>query len=50
MVRGGVVSLLNYPAPARTITKLGRWTPEEIASLFPHTFGMDMVNPAPAKE
>jgi NAD(P)-dependent dehydrogenase (short-subunit alcohol dehydrogenase family) len=50
MVRGGVVSLLNYPAPARTITKLGRWTPEEIASLFPHTFGMDLVNPAPAKE
>ncbi len=49
MVRGGVVSLLNYPAPARTITKLGRWTPEEIASLFPHTFGMDLVNPAPAK-
>ena len=50
MVRGGVVSLLNYPAPARTITKLGRWTPEEIASLFPHTFGMDLVNPAPVKE
>ncbi|HVO26357.1 MAG TPA: SDR family NAD(P)-dependent oxidoreductase [Candidatus Margulisiibacteriota bacterium] len=50
MVRGGVVSLLNYPAPARTLTKLGRWTPEEIASLFPHTFGMDLVNPAPIKE
>ena len=50
MVRGSVVSLLNYPAPARTITKLGRWTPEEIASLFPHTFGMDLVNPAPPKE
>jgi NAD(P)-dependent dehydrogenase (short-subunit alcohol dehydrogenase family) len=50
MVRGGVISLLNYPAPARTITKLGRWTTEEIASLFPHTFGMDLVNPAPPKE
>ena len=50
MVRGGVISLLNYPAPARTITKVGRWTPEEIASLFPHTFGMDLVNPAPPKE
>jgi len=50
MVRGGVVSLLNYPAPARTITKLGRWTPEEIASVFPHTLGMDLVNPAPARE
>jgi len=50
MVRGGVVSLLNYPAPARTITKVGRWTAEEIASLFPHTFGMDLVNPAPPRE
>jgi NAD(P)-dependent dehydrogenase (short-subunit alcohol dehydrogenase family) len=50
MVRGGVISLLNYPAPARTITKLGRWTAEEIASLFPHTFGMDLMNPAPRKE
>jgi len=50
MVRGGVISLLNYPAPARTITKVGRWTPEQIASLFPHTLGMDLVNPAPAKE
>jgi len=47
LVRGGVVSLLNYPAPARTITKRGRWTPEEIAQLFPHTLGMDLVNPAP---
>jgi NAD(P)-dependent dehydrogenase (short-subunit alcohol dehydrogenase family) len=47
MVRGGVVSLLNYPAPARTITKTGRWTAEEIARLFPSTLGMDLVNPAP---
>jgi len=50
MVRGGVISLLNYPAPARTITKCGRWTPEEIAMLFPSTFGMDLANPAPAKD
>ena len=50
MVRGGIVSLLNYPAPARTITKRGRWTVEEIAQLFPHTFGMDLVNPAPARD
>jgi NAD(P)-dependent dehydrogenase (short-subunit alcohol dehydrogenase family) len=49
MVRGGVISLLNYPAPARTITKIGRWTPEEIAALFPSTLGMDLVNPAPPK-
>jgi NAD(P)-dependent dehydrogenase (short-subunit alcohol dehydrogenase family) len=50
MVRGGVISLLNYPAPARTMTKIGRWTPEEIAQLFPSTFGMDLVNPAPPKD
>ncbi|HYD47035.1 MAG TPA: SDR family oxidoreductase [Terriglobales bacterium] len=50
VVRGGVISLLNYPAPARTITKLGRWTPEEIAAIFPSTFGMDLVNPAPKHE
>ncbi|MBI3783453.1 MAG: SDR family oxidoreductase [Deltaproteobacteria bacterium] len=50
LVRGGVISLLNYPAPARTITKLGRWTPEEIVALFPSTFGLDLVNPAPAQE
>ena len=50
VVMGGVVSLLNYPAPARTITKAGRWTAEEIAALFPSTFGMDLVNPAPPKD
>jgi NAD(P)-dependent dehydrogenase (short-subunit alcohol dehydrogenase family) len=50
MVRGGVISLLNYPAPARTITKTGRWTAEEIARLFPSTLGMDLVNPAPPEE
>lgn len=50
LVRGGVISLLNYPAPARTITKLGRWTAEEIAAIFPSTFGMDLPNPAPKQE
>ncbi len=50
MVRGGVISLLNYPAPVRTITKHGRWSAEEIAALFPSTFGMDLVNPAPARD
>jgi NAD(P)-dependent dehydrogenase (short-subunit alcohol dehydrogenase family) len=50
LVRGGVISLLNYPAPVRTITKHGRWTPEEIAALFPSTFGMDLVNPAPTRD
>lgn len=47
LVRGGVVALLNDPAPVRTIIKDGRWTPEEIAQIFPHTLGMDLVNPAP---
>lgn len=50
LVRGGVISLLNYPAPARTITKLGRWTSSEIAAIFPSTFGMDLVNPAPRRD
>jgi NAD(P)-dependent dehydrogenase (short-subunit alcohol dehydrogenase family) len=50
LVRGGVISLLNYPAPARTITKRGRWSADEIAALFPSTFGMDLVNPAPRRE
>jgi 3-oxoacyl-[acyl-carrier protein] reductase len=50
MVRGRVISLLNYPAPVRTITKMSRWTPEEIAALFPSTFGMDLPNPAPPKD
>lgn len=50
LVRGGVISLLNYPAPARTITKLGRWSADEIAAIFPSTFGMDLVNPAPRQD
>lgn len=50
LVRGGVISLLNYPAPARTITRRGRWTAEEIAALFPSTLGMDLVNPAPRQD
>jgi len=46
----GLVALLGYPAPVRTIQRDARWTPEEIARIFPHTLGMDLVNPAPAKE
>ncbi len=47
MVHGRVISLLNYPAPVRTLTKASRWTAEEIAALFPSTLGLDLVNPAP---
>jgi 3-oxoacyl-[acyl-carrier protein] reductase len=50
VVMGGIISLVNYPAPARTITKPSRWTPEEIAALFPSTLGMDLFNPAPARK
>ena len=49
VVMGGIISLLNYPAPVRTITKPTRWTPEEIAAMFPSTLGMDLFNPAPAQ-
>ncbi|GIW40612.1 MAG: 3-hydroxyacyl-CoA dehydrogenase [Candidatus Binatia bacterium] len=49
-VMGGVVSWLPDPAPVRTIAKNGRWTPEEIATVFPRTLGMDLVNPAPPEE
>jgi NAD(P)-dependent dehydrogenase (short-subunit alcohol dehydrogenase family) len=49
-VMGGMVALLNYPAPVRTIQKDGRWTPEEIATIFPHTLGLDLGNPAPRQE
>jgi NAD(P)-dependent dehydrogenase (short-subunit alcohol dehydrogenase family) len=50
VVMGGIISLVNYPAPARTITKPTRWTPEEIAAMFPSTLGMDLFNPAPAQK
>ncbi len=50
LVMAGLVALLGYPAPVRTIQQDARWTPEEIATIFPHTLGMDLVNPAPAKE
>jgi NAD(P)-dependent dehydrogenase (short-subunit alcohol dehydrogenase family) len=49
VVMGGIISLTNYPAPLRTITKPTRWRPEEIAALFPSTLGMDLFNPAPAQ-
>src|SRR5213596_900974 len=49
LVMAGMVALLNYPAPVRTIAKDGRWTPEEIATIFPHTLGQDLPNPAPPR-
>jgi NAD(P)-dependent dehydrogenase (short-subunit alcohol dehydrogenase family) len=49
-VMGGLIALLNYPAPVRTMTVDGRWTPEQIATLFPRTLGLELVNPAPARQ
>ena len=48
-VMGGLIALLTDPAPVRTIQTEQRWTPEELAVVFPRTLGMDLVNPAPAK-
>ncbi|MBI3952898.1 MAG: SDR family oxidoreductase [Chloroflexi bacterium] len=44
---GGNVSLLSDPVILKTIHKAGRWTPEEIAEIFPQTLGQGLVNPAP---
>jgi len=49
-VMGGMIAHLNDPAPLRTIEKASRWTPEEIARVFPTTLGRDLVNPAPPED
>ena len=49
LVNGGMIARLADPTPVRTIQKNERWTPQEIALLFPRTLGMDLVNPAPAQ-
>jgi hypothetical protein len=49
-VMGGIIALMNEPAPVRTISHDGRWTPEEIATVFSRTLGADLVNPAPVKD
>ena len=48
-VTGGMVGLMSQPAPVRTLSKGsgGPWTVEELATAFPTTLGMDLVNPAP---
>jgi len=45
MVMGGLIALMNDPAPVRTITKAARWHADEIAAVFPSTLGLDLVNP-----
>ena len=51
-VSGGLVGLMSHPAPGRSITKPGdaRWSVSELAQVFPSTLGMDLPNPAPARE
>ena len=47
-VVGGLVSLLNEPESTKTIRKEGRWTIEELVSVFPSTIGLELFNPAPS--
>ena len=49
-VRGGLVSLMNPEDSAKALHKEGRWEVDEIAAAFPHTLGLELFNPAPAKE
>jgi NAD(P)-dependent dehydrogenase (short-subunit alcohol dehydrogenase family) len=49
LVTGSLIAHLNDPAPVRTMQKRGRWTPEEIARVFPLTLGRDLINTASMK-
>jgi NAD(P)-dependent dehydrogenase (short-subunit alcohol dehydrogenase family) len=46
-VAGGSVSLALEEAPLRSITKAGRWSVDELASLVPSQLMRDIRNPAP---
>jgi NAD(P)-dependent dehydrogenase (short-subunit alcohol dehydrogenase family) len=46
-VAGGSVSLALDESPLRSITKAGRWTVDELASLLPSQLMRDIRNPAP---
>jgi NAD(P)-dependent dehydrogenase (short-subunit alcohol dehydrogenase family) len=46
-VAGGSVSLALDESPLRSITKAGRWTVDELASLVPSQLMRDIRNPAP---
>jgi NAD(P)-dependent dehydrogenase (short-subunit alcohol dehydrogenase family) len=48
-VTEGLVSLMGEPEPVRTIQKEGKWTVEELASVFPQTIGVELFNPAPVQ-
>ena len=49
-IQGAEISLLNNPYASKTMQKVGVWTPEEIAMLYPQTLGRDVVNPAPPQQ
>jgi NAD(P)-dependent dehydrogenase (short-subunit alcohol dehydrogenase family) len=46
-VAGGSVALALEESPLRSITKAGRWTVDELASLVPSQLMRDIRNPAP---
>ena len=47
---GNRISLMKDPSEYRSINKKAKWLPEEIASIFPETIGMDLINPAPISQ
>lgn len=48
-VTEGLVTLLNEPAPVKSINKDGRWTVEELVRVAPVTLGFELLNPAPSQ-
>ena len=49
-VTEGVVTLLNEPEPVKTISKVGKWSVEELARVVPVTLGYELHNPAPSQQ
>ena len=49
-VTEGVVTLLNEPEPVKTISKVGKWTVEELTRVVPVTLGYELYNPAPSQQ
>jgi NAD(P)-dependent dehydrogenase (short-subunit alcohol dehydrogenase family) len=41
----GEITLYDAPTPARTIFKQGKWTLDELSSVFPSAFGTTLVPP-----
>jgi NAD(P)-dependent dehydrogenase (short-subunit alcohol dehydrogenase family) len=42
-VRGHEVTLFSHPAPLRTVTTAGGWTPEALAEVYDRTLGQDRL-------